>query len=59
VVFAGLGVIAGAPAVVYLPLLGLGLVSAAVSGGLATAAVAAARRGALPPARDAPRLPGT
>lgn len=59
VVFAGLGVLAGAPAVVYLPLLGLGLVSAAVSGGLATAAVAAARRGTLPPARDAPRLPGT
>ena len=58
-VFAGLGVIAGAPAVVYLPLLGLGLVSAAVSGGLATATVAAARRGALPPDRDTPRLPAS
>ena len=59
VLFAGLGVIAGAPAIVYLPLLGLGLVSAAVSGGLATAAVAAARRGTLPPDRDSPRLPPT
>ena len=59
VVFAGLGVIAGAPAVVYLPLLGLGLVSAAVSGALATAAVAAARRGTLPPDHDTPRLPAS
>jgi hypothetical protein len=50
-------VIAGAPAIVYLPLLGLGLVSAAVSGGLATAAVAAAKRGALPPDHDSPQLP--
>jgi hypothetical protein len=57
VLFAALGVIASAPPIVYLPVLGLGLVSAAVSGGLATAAVAAARRGALPPDRDSPRLP--
>ena len=57
--FAALGAIAGAPAVVYLPLLGLGLASAAVSGGLATATVAAARRGALPPEHDTPHLPAS
>ena len=57
VLFAALGVIVGAPPIVYLPLLGLGLVSAAVSGGLATAAVAAAKSRALPPDRESPRLP--
>ena len=59
VLFAAMCIIVGAPAIVYLPLLGLGVISAALSSGLATAAVASARRGRLPPGDGAPRLPPT
>jgi hypothetical protein len=58
VVFAAVGVVVGAPTIVYLPVLGLGLLSAVVSGGLATAAVASGKGRRLPPGDEAPTLRG-
>ena len=49
ILFAGLGLVFGAPGVVYLPLLGLGVFSAVVSGSLATSD---ARRGPAPGTRQ-------
>ena len=49
----------GSPTIVYLPLLGLGLVSAAISGGLAVAGLAMAKRPPLPRPQDPPRLGAT
>jgi hypothetical protein len=54
--FGVLGLLFGAPATVYLPLAGLGVVSAVMSGALLTTAVGAARRRALPPEHDAGKL---
>jgi hypothetical protein len=59
VLFAGLGLVFGAPPLVYLPLVGLGVVSAVVSGTLATSTLAAMRRQALPPANEHPRVRAT
>ncbi len=56
VLFAVLGKAFGAPAGVYLPLVGLGVVSAAVSGAIAIGVVAAANRGVLPTPSDPPQL---
>jgi hypothetical protein len=56
--FAGLGLIFGAPAIVYLPLVGLGILSAGISGAIATTALAAVRRRALADTEDRrPALP--
>jgi hypothetical protein len=46
--FAGLGLVFGAPAAVLVPLIGLGVLSAAISGGVAAAVFGVGRRGALP-----------
>jgi hypothetical protein len=54
VLFGALGMIFGAPAVVYLPLVGLGLVGAAISSTLAVSAFVAARRRALSGPPDLP-----
>lgn len=54
--FAGLGLIFGAPAIVYLPLLGLGILSAGISGVLAASGLAAVKRRALAGVEDRPRL---
>lgn len=59
VLFAGLGLVFGAPSVVYLPLLGLGVISAVISGTLATSTLAAVQRRALSPANDHPRVRAT
>ncbi len=59
VLFAGLGMIFGAPTVALLSLLGLGAVSALGSVALATSAQAAATRAALAGATATPRLPAT
>lgn len=56
VLFAGLGLIFGAPAIVYLPLVGLGILSAGISGALASSGLAAVRRRALADAGERPRL---
>ena len=56
VLFAGLGLIFGAPAIVYLPLVGLGIVSAGISGALAGSGLAAVRRQALADPEDRSRL---
>lgn len=56
VLFAGLGLVFGAPGTVYLPLLGLGLFSAVLSGGLATSSLAAAQRRTLPQPDHRPTL---
>lgn len=45
--FAGLGLVFGAPTGVFLPLLGLGAFSAVISGGLATTTIAVVQRRAL------------
>jgi hypothetical protein len=58
VLFAAFGFVVGAPAIVYLPIVGLGLLSAVVSGGVATAAVASAKGRRLPPADETPTLRG-
>ena len=47
ILFAALGLVFGAPSIVYLPLLGLGVASAVGSGFLATSTHAAATRGRL------------
>lgn len=59
VLFAGLGLLFDAPSMVYLPLLGLGVLSAILSGSLATSAVAAVQRRALTKPGDSPRLGGS
>lgn len=59
VLFAALGLIFGAPALVYLPLLGLGVVCAVGSTLLATSRHAASTRRALAHEQDVPRLPTT
>jgi hypothetical protein len=57
VLFGALGLIFGAPAVVYLPLVGLGLVSAAISSSVAVSAFVAGKRRALTEPPDTPTLP--
>jgi hypothetical protein len=57
VLFAALGMLFGAPTLAYLPLLGLGALSAVGSVVLATSTQAAATRAALTEARKAGRLP--
>ena len=57
VLFGALGLIFGAPAVVYLPLVGLGLVSAAISSSVAVSALLAAKRRALTQPPETPTLP--
>ena len=57
VLFGALGMIFGAPAIVYLPLVGLGLAGAAISSSLAVSAFVAAKRRALTESRDTPTLP--
>ena len=59
VLFAGLGLVFGAPSVVFLPLLGLGVFSAIVSGSLATSTLAAVQRRALSRPEDRPQLGAT
>ena len=57
VLFGALGMIFDAPAVVYLPLVGLGLAGAAISSTLAVSAFAAAKRRALSRSPDPPTFP--
>lgn len=57
VLFTALGLLFGAPAAAYMPLLGLGILSAAGSGILATSAHAAVTRERLVNAHGAHRLP--
>jgi hypothetical protein len=59
VLFAALGLVFGAPTIAYLPLLGLGALSAVGSVVLATSAQAAATRVALTAAPTTRRLPAT
>jgi hypothetical protein len=59
VLFAALGWAFGAPAAVWVPLAGLGVLSAVISAGLATSALAAAKRGNLPPSAKPPTLRAT
>ena len=59
VLFAALGMIFGAPTVAYLPLLGLGALSAVGSVMLATSTQAAATRAALAGSSTTGRLPAT
>lgn len=56
VLFGALGLIFGAPAVVYLPLVGLGLASAAISSSVAVSAFVAAKRRTLQEPPEAPTL---
>ncbi len=59
ILFAALGLLFGAPLVLLLPLLGLGILGAAGSVVLATSARAAGTRRALAPAADQPRVSAT
>jgi hypothetical protein len=59
VLFAGLGLVFGAPPGVFLPLLGLGAFSAVISGGLATTTLAAVQRRMLSKPEDHPKLGAT
>jgi len=59
VLFAGLGLVFGAPAGVFLPLLGLGGFSAVISASLATTTLAAVQRQALSKSTDRPKLGAT
>jgi hypothetical protein len=59
VLFAGLGLVFGAPTGVFLPLLGLGAFSAVISGGLATTTLAEVQRRALSKSENRPKLGAT
>jgi len=59
ILFAALGLIFGAPGVMYLPLLGLGCFSAFVSGSLATSTLAVVQRRVLAKPDDRPELKAT
>ena len=55
--FGLLGMVFGAPAGSYLPLLGVGIVSGAIGATVAASASVAAKRGSLNPGNAKPRLP--
>ncbi len=59
VLFALLGLVFGAPADSYLPLMGVGIVSGGLGAVVAAAGSAAAKRGSLNAAGAKPRLPAT
>ncbi|NOT08415.1 MAG: hypothetical protein HOP28_09440 [Gemmatimonadales bacterium] len=57
ILFGLLGLVFGAPATVYLPLIGLGVVSAGIGGAVAGSAAAVSKRGALEAPRGATPVP--